>query len=124
MMIFSNQLGELDHVPPQVFQVFLLILSPFAPHLSAELWQKLGYAGNVWEQAWPSFDASKLQADTVTIVVQVNGKLRGQLNLPHNSTEQVVLEQVQKDAKLQMYLAKHTVRKTIYILNRLISFVV
>ncbi|HBY74203.1 MAG TPA: hypothetical protein DEG44_05980, partial [Candidatus Kerfeldbacteria bacterium] len=59
-----------------------------------------------------------------TIVVQVNGKVRGQLNLPHNSTEQAVLEQVQKDAKLQTYLAVRTVRKTIYIPNRLISFVV
>lgn len=124
MMILSNRLAELDAVPPALFQNFLLMLSPFAPHQAATLWQQLGFSGNVWEQAWPSFDSSKLQTDTVTIVVQVNGKVRGQLNVPRDSTESTVLEQVANHAKLQAYLQDQKIRKTVYISNRLISFVI
>ncbi|MBI4407337.1 MAG: leucine--tRNA ligase, partial [Candidatus Kerfeldbacteria bacterium] len=123
MMILTNRLHELETVPTTVFQQLLLVLSPFAPHLTAELWSLGGYSGNVWEQTWPKYDATKLQMDTVTIVVQVNGKRRGQLTVPNNSSEQVVLEQIQKDAKLQAQLGGQTIRKTVYVSNRLISFV-
>jgi leucyl-tRNA synthetase len=124
LMIFTNHLGELDQVPTSAFERLVLLLSPLAPHVTAELWQQLGHSDGVWEQTWPSFDANKLEADTVTIVVQVNGKVRDQLTIAKNSSEADIVAQAQVGGKVQLYLAGKIIRKTIYVPNKLVSFVV
>lgn len=124
MMIYANHLGELDVIPQVAFEHLLLVLAPFAPHLTAELWQNIGNGTPVWEQSWPTFDASKLEADTVTIVVQVNGKVRDQLTVAKNSSEADIVAQAQVSEKVQAYLAGKSIRKTIYVPNKLVSFVV
>jgi len=124
MMIYANHLGELDVIPQVAFERLLLVLAPFAPHLTAELWQSIGNATPVWEQSWPTFDATKLEADTVTIVVQVNGKVRDQLTVAKNSSEADIVALAQVSEKVQTYLAGKSIRKTIYVPNKLVSFVV
>lgn len=100
------------------------IVSPFAPHLSEELWQQLGQEGSVHLSDWPSYDEAKIVDNVVTIVVQVNGKLRSQIKGPKGQSEEQILVQAQKDEKVQAFISGKTIRKTIYIKDKLLNIVV
>ncbi len=124
MMILTNALTDLSVVPVDAFKALLLILSPFAPHLTAELWLQGKMNGNVWEQAWPGYDVTKLNSDTVKVVVQVNGKLRDTLMLPQDCDEATALQQAQASVLVKKYTEGKTIIKTIYVPKRLVSIVV
>ncbi|EKD76398.1 MAG: hypothetical protein ACD_43C00126G0005 [uncultured bacterium] len=124
MMIYANHLSELDHIPQSAFEQLLILLAPFAPHLTAEVWQSLGHGAGVWEQPWPTFDVTKIAADTITVVVQINGKVRDQLTLAKNISEADIIARAQASSKIQIYLVGKTIRRTIYVPNKLVSFVV
>ncbi len=98
------------------------LLAPFAPHISEELWQTLGHNDSVHTASWPVHDPKYLVADTVTVVVQVNGKVRAQLTLPADSSKEDAEAAARADEKVASYLTGD-VKKTIYVPNRLISFV-
>ena len=99
-------------------------LAPFAPHVTEELWHQLGHTDSVHVDHWPDYQEQYLVTDNITIVVQVNGKLRGQVTLPSGSAEQEILAAVQSDARLAENLHDKTILKTIYVPNRLINFVI
>lgn len=124
MMIYTNHLTDLPTVPMIAFQNLLLVLFPFAPHLAAELWSQSGYTGNIWENAWPKFDAAKLVSDTVKVVVQVNGKLRDELMLASNVAEEAAKEQALASEKVKKHLEGKEIVKVIYVPGRLVSIVV
>lgn len=100
------------------------LLAPFAPHISEELWEQLGEEGSVHLSDWPTYDEKYLVEDTVTIAVQVNGKLRGTVQAPAGSDEAVVTGLAKADAKIAANLEGKHVVKTIYIPGKLVSFVV
>lgn len=99
------------------------LLAPFAPHIAEELWQQLGQEGSVHTSEWPGWDEKLLVSDTMTIVVQVNGKVRANIEVAPESTEQQVTEAAQSHEKVASYL-KNPPKKTIYVPNKLINFVV
>lgn len=99
-------------------------IAPFAPHISEELWSQLGHGESVHRDSWPQWDEAALQTDTVTVAVQINGKLRGQLQLA-SGTEQATAETAAKaDARLVEWLDGKRIVKTIYVPNKIINFVV
>jgi leucyl-tRNA synthetase len=102
----------------------LQLLAPFAPHITEELWSQLGHTDSIHINHWPKFNPDYLTLDTVTIVVQVNGKLRAQLQLPKDSDKDVVLTAAKADENVKEYLAKGTLVKQIYIPGKLINLVV
>src|SRR3989338_9183196 len=71
----------------KAFEVFVLLLSPFAPHIAEELWQRLGHPHSLAHEPWPAFDPAALETDSFTLVVQVNGKVRTRLSVPSRATE-------------------------------------
>ena len=99
-------------------------ISPFAPHIGEELWHQLGHSTTVHKDSWPKWDEKYLIQDQVTIVVQINGKLRGELLLPADADEPTVTEAAQADEKVASHLDGQTIRKTIYIPGKLVNFVV
>jgi leucyl-tRNA synthetase len=99
-------------------------MAPFAPHLSEELWQLLGNKTSIHISSWPDFDEKYLQSDTMTIVVQVNGKLRSQLTMPTETDELAVIAAAKADNKVAAYLKGHDIKKTIYVASKLVSFVI
>jgi leucyl-tRNA synthetase len=105
-----------------------MMLAPFAPHVAEELWHEvLGPPARdrlLAEEPWPEFDALLTVADTVTIAVQVNGKLRGQVQLPAAAAEAEVRVAAEADQKVKGYLAGKTVKKVVYVRDRLINYVV
>jgi leucyl-tRNA synthetase len=123
------KLKEQDHFASReawkfALQSLLLLMAPFAPHLSEELWQLLGNKTSIHISSWPDFDEKYLQSDTMTIVVQVNGKLRSQLTMPTETDELAVIAAAKADNKVAAYLKGHDIKKTIYVASKLVSFVI
>jgi len=105
-------------------QTLALLLQPFAPHISEELWSLLGGAGSAGRQAWPTADPRWLKEDVIEVVVQVNGRVRGRVRVSSGSSEAEVLARARSDEKVGAHLEGRTLRKTIYIPGRLLNLVV
>ena len=99
-------------------------VAPFAPHTAEELWHQLGHSSSVHTDSWPNWDAAYLQTDTITIVVQVNGKVRANLSLPAGASEDDVAAAARANTTISGYVTGKEVRKTIFVPNKLINFVV
>lgn len=99
-------------------------VAPFAPHIAEELWHQLGHPDSVHVGHWPELKPEYLATDTITYAVQVNGKLRGEVQLPADALQEDVIAAAQADAKVQPHLAAGKVRKTIVVPGKLVNFVV
>jgi leucyl-tRNA synthetase len=104
-------------------ETLLQLLAPFAPHITEELWHELGHTDSIHTSSWPQLDKKYLISDTITIAVQVNGKLRGQVEVAADADEQSVVAAAQADKKIAAYLQDKQLRKTIYVPGRLVNFV-
>lgn len=102
----------------------LQVLAPFAPHITEELWHQLGHKDTIHIDTWPSWDEAYLHANTITVVVQVNGKLRATLELPTDIDKDAAIAAAQANEKVASYLHQKEVRKTIYVPQKLVNFVV
>lgn len=105
-------------------QAFLQLLAPFAPHITEELWAEFGHADSIHISEWPKYDEHYLVSDTMTIAVQVNGKIRGEVTVLAGATEADVVAAAKQVEKVVPYLAGKEIRKTIYVPGKLVSFVV
>jgi leucyl-tRNA synthetase len=124
MMIFLNAAAKWEKPPRAAVEPFVLALSPFAPHLAEELWEKLGHGKTLAYEPWPEYDESKLAEDTVELPVQVNGKLRGKVVVAKDATAEQVFEAVFASEALAGHFAGKTAKKRIYVPGRLVNIVV
>ena len=124
MMVFTNEVTKLKMRPRALLEPFVLLLSPFAPHIAEELWERLGKAPSVATQPWPEYDPALVARDRLTIPIQVNGKLRSKIEVPADSSEAEVVRLARQDAKLSEWLQGKTPRKVIYVEKKLVNFVV
>jgi leucyl-tRNA synthetase len=108
----------------EALESIVLLLSPFVPHVTSELWERLGKSTPLADTAWPSFDAEAARDEELLVVVQVNGKLRGKVTVPASATEEDVRGAVMADAKVAVSLEGKTVRKEIYVPGKLYNIVV
>ena len=121
LMIYTNKLHELEKVPKVAYENLILLLAPFAPHMAEELWEKLGHTESLQKGPWPVFDESKLVADTVTLIVQVNGKKKGEIEVARDATEDEVVKKAKEE------LEKHLegeVKRVVYVPNRILNFII
>jgi leucyl-tRNA synthetase len=128
LMKLSNALAEAEIPDSPVYaegiRTLVLLLAPFAPHMAEELWQALGGTDSVHCQAWPTYDPAALVADTVTIVVQVNGKLRGSFEAPADVTPQEQERLALQSEAAQRYLQGMTPKRVIVVPKKLVNLVV
>jgi len=122
LMIFVNHLTKLEKLDKFVLHQFLLILNPFAPHLSEELNQMLGYK-IIPNSDWPIYDKTKILEDKIEIAIQFNGKTRGKIHIANEESQIGIELSIKNDPKLSKYLYEKTIFKVIYIKNRIINFV-
>jgi len=101
----------------------LLLMAPFAPHLTEELFEKLGFEGSIHIQTWPTFDMKLLLDDLITVAVQVNGKLRDQLLVIPGTTEAEVLKLAKESEKIANYLTGKKIAKSFYVQDKILSIV-
>ena len=106
------------------FEKFLILLSPFAPHLAEELWHELGNTESIFKQSWPEADEAALATDTATVVVQVNGKVRTSLQLPVGASQAEAQKAALAEANVQKFTDGKPVKKTIYVPDKILNLVV
>jgi len=124
LMIYSNHLQTVDKIPREFVSDLVKIIAPFVPHLAEELWSLLGNKNSLAYENWPDYDEKLTQTDEVTVVVQVNGKLRANITLAKDSDETTAVDAALALEKVANYTSKGSIVKTVYIANRLLNFVV
>jgi leucyl-tRNA synthetase len=126
MMIFVNEANKWDQLPREIIEEFLKLLAPFAPHISEELWTRLGHDQSIAYEGWPEFNEEYLKEDTIMYPVQVNGKMRGEIHVDADKAKQkdFVLNQARSDENVAKYLAEGEVVKEIFVPERIVNFVV
>ncbi len=124
LMVLVNRLSEEPVVCRGVLEDLILMLSPLAPHICEELWQRLGHSQSLIREVWPRFDPAALVEDSVVLVVQVNGKLRSRISLSVEATEEQIKQAVLGDAQVQKHLDKRSIRQIIIVPRRLVNVVV
>jgi leucyl-tRNA synthetase len=108
----------------QALEIMVACIAPFAPHIADELWHQLGHEETVHINTWPTWDDTLLTADSVTIAIQVNGKVRGEVQVAADAAEEDVVKAAKTNEKVAGYLADQEIKKTIYVPKKLVSFVV
>jgi leucyl-tRNA synthetase len=124
MMELTNHLTKQEVRPRAVLEPFVLILSPFAPHLAEELWQALGHGNTLAYEPWPKYDPTLTKADEIEVPVQVNGKVRGKLRVPADIDEQTLKDMALDDPRVRESIGDRTVRKVIIVQRKLVNVVV
>jgi leucyl-tRNA synthetase len=144
MMIFMNEIesvfaegyavtksasateGQMSRVTldAKIFEKFLKILSPFAPHMTEEIWHNLGNKSLIVLEDWPKFDPEKLVDSEIKIIVQVNSKMRGMYVVPAGTTEAEIIAQAKVLPGLAKWLEGKEIQKEIYVPGKLVNFVV
>ena len=124
MMIFVNAFTTAESIPLSAMQTFLILLNPFAPHLSSELWENLKLPGQITEQPWPGYDEKFLIEDEVEIVIQVNGKVRDRMNMSIQASEEELKAAALANPKIQQLIAGKIVQKTVIVPKKLVNIVV
>lgn len=116
--------GEKLPVLRFAIEALILLIAPFAPHVAEELWESLGNTTSIANRAWPSFDAGALVATEVTVVVQVNGKVRSKLTLPAGRSDKDIEAAALAEGKIREHLAGKTPKKVIVVQGKLVNIVV
>jgi len=127
MMEFTNVVAEGNSsLSSELLKTFLLVLAPYAPHLAEELWEKAGGAFSIHQQPWPAYDEKYLVEDTVTVIIQINGKLRDsiQIDTESASVQEKIEAKAKSSEKVQKYLKGINVRKIIFVPKKLLNFVI
>ena len=128
IMEFLNALNQYMQGPinkaflKECLESFVLVLAPFAPHFSEELWESLGHAESVFKEQWPAFDETVLANKDKVIVVQVNGKVRAKLEVSPDTDKATIEQMALKE--VTSYTDGHEILKTIYVPNKLVSIVI
>jgi leucyl-tRNA synthetase len=123
LMEMLNAIRECNCSEPGVAEEFVVMLAPFAPHFAEECWERLGHDTSVFDTRWPSYDPGLLHDETMELPVQVGGKTRGKVQVARGADEAAVTAAAQRDDGLRRFLEGRSVRKVIYVPNRLINFV-
>lgn len=124
MMIFINEISKLDSVPKAIWQDFIKILSPYAPHLGEELWHKLGNNESIAYVQWPVVNEDFAKDEEKTIVVMINGKLRGKFKAAPDSSDETLRSAAENNEDAKKFLEGKTIVKCVIVKDKLVNFVV
>lgn len=124
MMVFINEAYKADSLFLDYMTGFVQLLAPFAPHLSEELWVRLGQEASISYVAWPTYDPAQLVEDTVEIIFQVNGKVRGKATVARDIDQDGMIAAAKADDNVQKFIADKTIRKVIAIPGKFVNIVV
>lgn len=122
MMIFLNEAEEVG-ITKATYERLLKLLAPFAPHITEELWQHIGNTGSIHQSVWPSFNPELIVQEEMTIVVQVNGKVRGELKVNPSAQQTEIEEMAQKMPEIQKWSDGRKTKKVIFVKGKLVNIV-
>jgi len=116
--------GLRDDVLKEAIESIVILLSPFVPHIAEEMWQRLGKKGSILKSKWPAYDKSAIVEDTLTIPIQINGRLRSRVEVPADIKEDALKDIVLVDPKIRSWLASKQVKDIIIVPKKLVNIVV
>jgi len=123
LMILVNQMEQVS-VQREDFKILIKLLSPMAPHISEELWGKLGNKESIFKEKWPEYEPSLIKEETFELVIQINGKVRDKVEVPVEISQEEAKELILQREKVQKWLAGKKVKKVIFVPRRLINIVI
>ena len=123
LMVFSRDVAKDAPLPMESAEVFVLLLAPMAPHLAEELWSLLGHSDSLAQENWPEADESLLIEEEITLIVQVNGKKRGEIRVPADVTKEIAEERALAVENVQKSLDGRQPKKVILVPGRLVNIV-
>jgi leucyl-tRNA synthetase len=124
MMILTRHLSEQSPAPREGVRALVLLLAPFAPHIGEELWQRLGNAASLTYEPWPVFDEGLCRDEIVEIAVQVNGKVRGRIQIAPDAAEADAISAAQTEPSVKAFLAGKTVHKHLYVPGKIVNLLI
>jgi leucyl-tRNA synthetase len=124
MMILVNKLEKEKNIPIANYQLLITLLSPFAPHIAEEIWEQLGHEKSIFFEKWPKYDPKLVRDEEITLIIQVNGKVRDQLKLAAEASEEEAKKMALENEKVKKYIGNQEIQKTVFVPNRLINFVI
>eukprot|EP00252_Welwitschia_mirabilis_P008284 TRINITY_DN20040_c0_g1_i2.p1 TRINITY_DN20040_c0_g1~~TRINITY_DN20040_c0_g1_i2.p1 ORF type:complete len:976 (-),score=201.17 TRINITY_DN20040_c0_g1_i2:13-2940(-) len=124
MMEFVNTVYKWPTRPREVLESFILLLSPFAPHISEELWRRMGHIRSLAYEQWPQVDDQYLKKETIDLPIQINGRTRGIVKVPAGSKEEDIFKTVVEDKHFEKYLNGSSIKKRIYVPGRILNIVI
>jgi leucyl-tRNA synthetase len=124
MMILVNEFEKEKKINKEHYEILLKLIAPFAPHVSEELWTILKNKKSIHDSDWPKFDETKLTTDNVSIMIQINGKVRGMIEANREATEEYIKAEITKLPEINKWLVDKGIKKVIYIKGKLINIVI
>ncbi|MEZ4114309.1 MAG: class I tRNA ligase family protein [Candidatus Paceibacterota bacterium] len=124
MMILVNEIEAERRIEKEDFKKFLQILAPFAPHMTEELWHELGESGSIHTSSWPKADESKLKDEKIKIAVQINGKVRDEIEIAQDASEEEVKNIATKRDAVKEHISGKEIKKFIYIPGKIVNIVI
>ena len=124
MMSLLNAIADTGAVTKGELRTLTLLLNPFAPHMTEELWEQMGFGGTVTDQQWPAYDEAKCKDETVEIVVQLNGKVRAKLSIPAEMEAADAIALAKQEEKIKAAIENMQIVKEIYVKGKLVNLVV
>jgi leucyl-tRNA synthetase len=123
MMVLTNKF-QIEWCNKKIFEDFLKILSPFAPHICEELWQILGHKKSIFLEKWPKFNADLIKDEAIELPIQINGKMRSKIFITQDMSEEEIKKIVLADEKVKRNLVGNEVKKFIYVKGKIINIVI
>jgi len=125
MMILVNEMEKENQIPNTSYRILATILSPFAPHIAEELWSQMGHKTSIFLEKWPKYDPKLVVEKEANIVIQVNGKVRDQITVSADASEDDIKKMAFESEKIKKYIPNiDNIRKIVFVPGRLINFVV
>ncbi|CDE99157.1 leucine--tRNA ligase [Clostridium sp. CAG:628] len=124
LMILTNELDKQESITKNDYRTLLILLNPIAPHITEELNEMYALGKTICSSSWPKYDEEKTIDSTVTIAVQVNGKLRGSMNIPTNLDKEETLRLAKELDNVKKYLENTTIIKEIVVPNKIVNIVI
>jgi leucyl-tRNA synthetase len=123
LMEYVNSIQQRDELYAEEVEGLLLLLAPFAPHITEELWKQIGRPYSIHQQTWPAADAALLVRDTETIAIQINGRTRATIELPAGAGQDEAVDAARQVETIQRYLNGTTIQRVVYVPGRIINLV-
>lgn len=124
LMILVNELEREGKIPVFYFEVLIKLLSPFAPHIAEELWEKLGHKESIFKEKWPEYDSEMIRDEEIELIVQVNGKLRDKIKVSSEISEDEAFRIAENSEKIKQFIRNKEIKKRIFVKGRLVNIVI
>ena len=124
LMILVNELEKENEIKITDYQLLITILSPFAPHITEELWDQLGHKDSIFKEKWPEYNPDLIRDEEIELVVQVNGKVRDRIKISADICEEEAVKLAENSEKVKNFIGNKKIKKIIFIKGKLINIVI